>query len=139
MTVTIPRAMQLETKTPVSLREGRYDGQVVYLKAVPLPAALDGLPGTQYDAETVDGKTIEEDEIDVYTVRGGESETKSLTIPARCNTRHFERQSKPMVVGGRAEEQVVYVKLIPESLYETTGSITLTEIVQSLTKTGPDL
>jgi hypothetical protein len=136
LSVTVPRPMNLSAETPVSMRVGRYEGRVVYLKAVPLDAAFAGLPGTQPVTEIGEDGRITETEIDVFSVRGGNSEDKALTIPAKCKTERFERKTEPMLVCGTVEGEVAYLRLIPECLYERTGSIDVADIVRTMTNSG---
>ena len=133
-TVTIPRATRVESGTTVCLREGWYEDTIIYLKAVSLDAALDGLPGTETTMTTCEGETIHEHERCTLTVRGKGTDDKGLTIPATCETDQFAEKSEPMVVSGITENEFVYLKLIPQCLYEKVGSINIDEIVQTISR-----
>lgn len=136
-TVTIPRATRVESGTTVCLREGRYEGSIIYLKAVSLNAALNGLPGTETTTTTAKGETITEHERCTLTVRGRGTNDKGLTIPATCKTDRFAEKTEPMVVSGITEDEFVYLKLIPQCLYEEIGSINIDEIVRSISRSRP--
>jgi hypothetical protein len=135
LSVTVPRPMNLCAETPVSMRVGRYNGRVIYLKAVPLDVAFAGLPDSQPDTTTDDAR-ITEDEIDIFSVRDGGGEDKALTVPAKCKTDRFEKESEPMLVCGRVDGNVVYLKLVPECVYEETGSFNTANIVQAIAETN---
>ena len=133
-TVTVPRALRMESGTEVSLRAGRYGDRVVYLKAIPLEALLDGLPGTQADPRLDTTETVTEEKVCTLTVRGANTDQKELTIPNDCKTSRFAEETEPMVVAGTIEDGVAYFKLIPECLYEQVGSINLTDIVETVSE-----
>lgn len=135
-TVTIPRAMRIESGTTVCLREGWYEDTIIYLKAVALDAALDGLPGTETTTTTREGETILERDRCTLTVRGKGTEDKGLTIPATCETDQFAEKTEPMIVSGITENEFVYLKLIPQCLYEEVGSINLDEIVRTISQSS---
>ena len=114
----------------VMIHEGRAHGRVIYLKAIPIDALFDGRdphPVTQ----TAGGDHIEETQLGAFRVRGGETATTALTIPATCQTDRFAPQTSPMVVGAIAEGRVTYIKLVPECLYTQTKSIALPDLVRS--------
>jgi virulence-associated protein VagC len=133
-TVTVPRALRLESGTEVNLRVGWYEGRVLYLKAVPLEAMFDQLPGTQTDPTIDTRETVTERKICTLTVRGGGTDKKELTIPDKCETSRFANETKPMVVAGTVEDGVAYLKLIPECLYAQAGSINLTDITETVSE-----
>jgi virulence-associated protein VagC len=137
-TVTVPRAFPLEAGTDIQVRAGWLDGKLIYLKAVPLPAAFEGLPGTKGVAITEHGEKLTEEKVDIYRVRGGTSEDKSITIPKKCDTMRFPEKSEPIVVSGRVGGEIAYLRLIPEYLHSETGAIAVSEIIRSLTEKGKD-
>lgn len=132
-TVTVPRATGLDAHTQISVRAGWYDEKLIYLKAVPLKATFQGLPGTETGLTTSDGARITEDEIDIFCVRGGDSECQYLTIPAKCETTEFPTGSEPMLVGGLVDGELSYIKLIPDSLFSATGSVVTDDLVHTIT------
>jgi hypothetical protein len=128
LTVTVPERMDLAAETTVSIRKGLYHGRVIYLKAIPLEAAFTGHPGTRPVTTTVEGERITEDEVGVYIVRDGTN--KMLTVPAECGTDRFAEQTEPMLVTGTADERFMYLKIIPECLYEASWSIATDDLVR---------
>jgi hypothetical protein len=129
LTVTIPRRLGIEAAgDTVMLREGRAHGHVIYLKAIPIEAMLDGYPGTTPVTQTERGDPIEEQQLGSFRVRGGR--TTALTIPATCHTERFDGGTTPMIVGASAAGRVTYLKLIPECLYEHTKSVATHDLVR---------
>jgi hypothetical protein len=134
MTVTVPRAFPLASQTDIIVRAGVADDTLLYLKAIPLKAAFDNLPGTEKTTKTVDGVTVTEEKIDLYSVRGGDSPDKSITIPKKCDTGRFPEKSYPKIVAGRTEAGVAYLRLIPECVHSVAESTSLRDIVQAIAK-----
>jgi hypothetical protein len=132
-TVTVPRAFPLEAGTDIQMRAGWFDGKLIYLKAVPLPAAFKGLPGTKGVAITEHAEKLSERKVDnIYRVRGGTTEDKALTIPKKCETVRFPEKSEPIVVSGRVGAEITYLRLIPECLHSKTSAIAVSEIIRTL-------
>jgi hypothetical protein len=131
-TVTVPRAFPLDTETPIEVRTGWFDGKLIYLKAVPLPAAMKGLPGAKGVTITEHAEKLVEERVDIYRVRGGNSDDKSITIPRKCDTVRFPEKSEPIVISGRVGGEIAYLRLIPEYIHSETGAITITEILRTV-------
>lgn len=137
VTVTVPKTSGLVPGTSLSLRTGWYNGQLLYLKAVPVDAAPAGQSLAQPTPMADGGDRVTETSIeDLYTVREGDPLT--LTIPAKCETDQFAVESAPMLVAGRVEGALAYLKLIPEALYTAVGSIALSDYIEhSATDASP--
>lgn len=133
-TVTVPRAFPLASGTQIQVRAGWVDEKLVYLKAIPLTALLNGSPGTEKTSTTENGVEITEADVDMYCVRGGKSEDKSITIPSKCDTERFPEKSKPVVVSGRTGNGVAYLRLIPECVYSATESTDISEIAHVISE-----
>jgi hypothetical protein len=131
-TVTVPRAFPLDAETPIRVRTGWFDGKLIYLKAVPYPAAAKGLPGTKGVALTEHAEKLVEQEVGFYRVRGGNSDDKSITIPKKCDTVRFPEKSEAIVVSGRVGGEIAYLRLIPEYIHSETGAITVSEILRTV-------
>lgn len=123
LTVTVPRSVQLAADS-VIMRTGQYNDRLLYLKAMPVDAVLEGRSGTSPAADTDE---VAEERIGVYSVRRKATDNL-LTIPAKCDTSRYPEQSSPMIVHARSQQGLAYLKLIPERLYahaETVSSPSL--------------
>jgi hypothetical protein len=127
--VTIPRMMELAAGTTMRIRAGRWRGRVIYLKALPIETAFSGQPGTETVTTTAQGERITEEKVGrgEYSVHDGTN--KSLVIPDGCETDRFPKESAPMLVAGTTEMGFVYVKIIPECLYEAVWSIASDDLI----------
>lgn len=123
LTVTVPRSVQLMADS-VIIRKGLYNGQLLYLKAVPVDAVLENRPGTS----PLPDEEIDEERIDIYSVRQKAAD-KLLTIPSKCDTSRYPEKSKPMVVHARSHEGLAYLKIIPEVLYTHADAISSQSLV----------
>jgi hypothetical protein len=135
LVTTVPCAVNLSVDTSVRLRACRHRGRVVFLKAVPLAAEVAGRPGTQPETTTDEGTEITDEKIDVYSIWGAEgddtTEKKLLTIPTKCETDRFSDDTEPLIVAGTVEGDVVYLKVIPECLYQEAGSINTDDLIEA--------
>lgn len=136
LVTTVPCAVNLSVDTSVRLRACRYRGRVVFLKAIPLTAEVAGRPGTQPETTTHAGTETTDEKIDIYTIWGAnENETtaekKLLTIPKKCESDRFSDDTDPVVVAGIVEGEVVYLKIIPECLYQRAGSINTDDLIEA--------
>ena len=142
LVTTVPCAVNLNVDTPVRMREARYRGRVVFLKAIPLTAEVAGRPGTRPETTTYGGEELTEKKIDIYSIWGSEgagenpaedatSGKRLVTLPKKCETDRFTDDTEPMVVAGMVEEEVVYLKIIPECLYQLAGSIRTADLIEA--------
>ena len=135
LVTTVPRAVDLSIETSVRLRACRHRGRTVFLKAVPLAAEVAGRPGTEPETTTDEGTEITDEKIDIYSIWGAEegdvAGKKLVTIPSKCDTDRFAPDTEPLIVAGIAEEEVVYLKIIPECLYRRAGSINTDDLVEA--------
>ena len=135
LVTTVPSAVDLNIETSVRLHACRHRGRVVFLKAVPLAAEVAGRPGTEPETRTDEGTEITDEKIDVYSIWGAEAADgagkKLVTIPNKCDTDRFTDDTEPVIVAGIAEEEVVYLKIIPECLYRRAGSINTDDLIEA--------
>jgi hypothetical protein len=129
LAVTVPKMMELAAGTSMRIRAGRWRDRVIYLKALPIEAAFSGQPGTETVTTTAQGKRITEEQVGrgEYSVHDGTN--KCLVIPDGCEMNGFPEESAPMLVAGTTEMGLVYVKIIPECLYEAVWSIAIDELL----------
>jgi hypothetical protein len=128
LTVTVPRRIHVDFGA-VYMREGKHHGRTIYLKAVPAtPPQSAGSREITTDA----GVTIVEDYIDLYDIRTKGDDT-TLTVPSDCETDRLPEKSHPMVVAGYDADGVVYLKIIPECVYERAESIAPDALVRDET------
>jgi hypothetical protein len=129
LTITIPSSIFLEADEFI-MREGIYQERTIYLKAVPLDAALDGDPGTHRVTTTEAGDPLTEAKIKgrTFSVRC-KNRGKRLTIPADCRTDRFAKKTSPMIVSAWGPTGVAYLKFIPQCLYDRADSHATTDLV----------
>lgn len=125
LTVTVPRDVRLQTKV-VILREGIYQGQTIYLKAVPLARESELPPVARI--ETDDGITEAKIGNKPFYIRDT-GPGQRLTIPAACQTDRFGEATSPMVVSARDSSGIAYLKYIPEWLYEAADSTATADLL----------
>jgi hypothetical protein len=128
LVTTVPRALNLDIDTPVWVRVCRHRGRVVFLKAIPVAAEIGGRPGT-----TAESTEISEEKLGINTIWG--TTKKLLTIPDTCEddceTDRFNDDTEPVIVAGVIEKEVVYLKVIPECLYQQAGSINTDDLIEA--------
>lgn len=124
LTVTVPKDVMVQTKVVV-LREGIYQGQTIYLKAIPF--AREALPSVA-TIKTDDGITEEKIGKKPFSIREANSGQR-LTIPAACQTDRFGEATWPMVVSARDATGIVSLKYIPECLYEAADSTATADLL----------
>jgi hypothetical protein len=129
LTVTVPRRVGLDAESVV-MRAGTYRGQVIYLKAIPSPAAS----GEEFGVETVvttdTGETIVEDFLGSNSVRDS-GDDSALTIPSKYTDR-FPKGTYPLVASARTTRRIDYLKIVPVCVHENAESVADSDLVQAV-------